>query len=110
MKGGLGLINVQERIHTIQTLEFLKADLEKPVTNSLLFEVGLKQKTLCGKMFDWGNSEKAKEIITVICTKTDEINKIIKNKKNCKSEDYPKIYLKISPKIYPKIFQIIHST
>ena len=45
-KGGLGLINIKERIQTIQVLEYLNEDLQTPETNNVLFDVGLHQKTL----------------------------------------------------------------
>ena len=48
--------------------------MQKPETDNLLFEVGWKQKALYGRMFDGGKFEKAKDIITVICHKIDEIN------------------------------------
>ena len=60
-EGGLSHINVKERIQAIQALEFLKADMQKPETDNLLFEVGWKQKALYGRMFDGGKSEKAKD-------------------------------------------------
>ena len=39
-EGGLGLINIKEKIQAIQVLEFLKADMQKPKADNLLFEVG----------------------------------------------------------------------
>ena len=45
-EGGLGLINIKERIQAIQALEFLKAYMQKPETDNLLFEVGWSRK-LC---------------------------------------------------------------
>ena len=45
-RGGLGLINVEERIQAIQALEYLQANQQLPETDNVLFEVGLHQKTL----------------------------------------------------------------
>ena len=86
-EGGLGLINVKERIQAIQALEFLKADMQKPETDNLLFEAGWKQKALYGRMFHGGKSEKAKDIITVICYKIDEINRFKTNHKSVKAKN-----------------------
>ena len=49
-EGRLGLINVKERIQAIQALEFLKAYMQKPETDNLLFEVGWRQKALYGRV------------------------------------------------------------
>ena len=49
---GLGLINIKERIQAIhaQALEYLQADQQFPETDNVLFEVGLHQKTLYGRV------------------------------------------------------------
>ena len=85
-EGGLGLINVKESIQAIQALEFLKADMQKPETDNL-FEVGWKQKALYGRMFHGGKSEKAKDMITVICDKINEIKRFKMNHKSVKAKN-----------------------
>ena len=120
-EGGLGLINVKERIQEIQALEFLKADIQKPETDNLLFEVGWKQKALYGRMFHGGKSEKAKDIITVICDKIDEIKRFKMNHKSVKAKNiqdiiFPKrkmtffkeIYDPIEPKLMSTNYLMLH--
>ena len=46
--GGLGLINIKERIQAIQALEYLQANQQSPETDNVLFEVGLHQITDSG--------------------------------------------------------------
>ena len=107
-EGGLGLINVKERIQAIQALEFLKTDMQKPETDNLLFEVGSKQKALYGRMSDDGKFEKAKAIITVICNKIDEINRFKTNHKSVKAKNiqdilFPKRKITFFKEIYDPI-------
>ena len=40
-KGGLGLINIKERIQAIHALKYLQANKRLPETDNVLFEVGL---------------------------------------------------------------------
>ena len=120
-EGGLGLIKVTERIQDIQAHEFLKADLQKPETDVLLFEVGWKQKALYGKMFDGGKSEKTKEITTVICNNIDEMNRFKMNHISLKAKNiqdilFPKrkitffkeIYDPIESKLVPTNYLLLH--
>ena len=61
--------------------------MQKPETDNLLFEVGWKQKALYGRMFHGGKSEKAKDIITVICDKIDKIKRFKMNQKSVKAKN-----------------------
>ena len=107
-EGGLGLINVKERIQAIQALELVKADMQKNETDNLLFEVGWKQKAWYGRMFQGGKSKKAKYIITVICDKIDEIERFKMNHKSVKAKNiqdilFPKRKMTFFKEIYDPI-------
>ena len=95
--------------------------MQKPETDNLLFEVGWKQKALYGRMFDGLKSEKAKDIITVICDKIDEINRFKMNHKSVKAKNiqdilFPKkkmtffkeIYDPIEPKLVSTNYLMLH--
>ena len=114
-EGGLGLINIKERTQAIQALEFLKADMQKPEMDNLLFEVGWKQKALYGRMFHGGKSEKAKDIITVTCDKIDEIKRFKMNHKSVKAKNiqdipFPKRKMTFIKEIYDPIEPKLVST
>ena len=95
--------------------------MQKPETDNLLFEVGWKQKALYGRMFHGGKSEKAKDIITVICDKIDEIKRFEMNHKPVKEKNiqdilFPKrkmtffteIYDPIEPKLVSTNYLMLH--
>ena len=48
-RGGLGLINIKERIQAMQVLEYLQADQKITETSNALFNVGLHQKHCTGQ-------------------------------------------------------------
>ena len=73
-----------------------------------MFEAGWKQKALYGRMFDGGKSEKAKDIITVIGDKIDEINRFKTNHKSVKAKNiqdilFPKRKMTFCKEIYGPI-------
>ena len=74
-RGGLGRINIKERIQSIQVLEYLKADQQILERNNMLLEVELHLKSLYGTVVVKGaNEPQTKEIIKLILK--DKINKI----------------------------------
>ena len=74
-RGGLGLINVKERIQAIQALEYLQANQQLPETDNVLFEVGLHQKTLYGMVVVKGaNAPQTKELINLLLKDINKIN------------------------------------
>ena len=42
-KGGLGLINIEERIQAIKIKELLQAEENRPETDDLIYDIGVKQ-------------------------------------------------------------------
>ena len=48
-RGGLGLINIKERIQAIQALEYLQANQQLPETDNVLSEVGCIKKHYTGR-------------------------------------------------------------
>ena len=103
-RGGLGLINIKERIQAIHALEYLQANKQLPETDNVLFEVGLHQKTLYGMVVAKGaNGPQTKELIILLLKNINKINqytathKIVKPK-NIQDILFPTKKLITSPK------------
>ena len=47
-EGGLGLINLTERLQAIKILELLNAASQKPESDNIIYEIGIKQMAIYG--------------------------------------------------------------
>ena len=95
-RGGLGLINVKERIQAIQALEYLQANQQLPETDNVLFEVGLHQKTLYGSVVVKGaNAHQTKEIINLLLKDINKVNQYTATHKIVKPKNIQDILFKI---------------
>ena len=122
-KGGLGLINIKERIQAIHALEYLQANKRLPETDNVLFEVGLHQKTIYGTVVAKGaNASQRKELIILLLKNINKINqytathKIVKPKhiqdilfpKN-KFNYFTEIYIPLEPKLVSINYLVLHN-
>ena len=122
-KGGLGLINIKERIQSIHALEYLQANKQLPETDNVLFEVGLHQKTIYGTVVAKGaNASQTKELIILLLKNINKINqytathKIVKPK-NIQDILFPKnkinyfteIYIPLEPKLVSINYLVLHN-
>ena len=122
-KGGLGLINIKERIQAIHALEYLQANKRLPETDNVLFEVGLHQKTIYGTVVAKGaNAPQTKELIILLLKNINNINqytathKIVKPK-NIQDILFPKnkinyfteIYIPLEPKLVSINYLVLHN-
>ena len=122
-KGGLGLINIKERIQAIHALEYLQANKRLPETDNVLFEVGLHQKTIYGTVVAKGaNAPQTKELIILLIKNINNINqytathKIVKPK-NIQDILFPKnkinyfteIYIPLEPKLVSINYLVLHN-
>ena len=57
----MGLIDLSQRVRSIQLLEYLRADTRMSKTDNLVFEVGTMQKTLYGADFKRAKSSEKKQ-------------------------------------------------
>ena len=122
-RGGLGLINVKERIQAIQALEYLQANQQLPETDNVLFEVGLHQKTLYGSVVVKGaNAHQTKEIINLLVKDINKVNqyttthKIVKPKNiedilspKDKINYFTEIYIPLEPKLVSINYLVLHN-
>ena len=122
-RGGLGLINVKERIQAIQVLEYLQANQQLPEMDNVLFKVGLHQKTLYWTVVVKGaNAHQTKEIINLLLKDINKVNqyttthKIVKPKniqdilfpKN-KNNYFSEIYIPLEPKLVSINYLVLHN-
>ena len=87
-RGGLGLINVKERIQAIQALEYLQANQQHPETDNVSFEVRLHQKTLYRTVVVKGaNTPQTKEVINLLLKDINKINQYTATHKTVKPKN-----------------------
>ena len=81
-EGGLGLINLTERIQAIKILEFLNAASQRPESDNIIYEIGIKQMAIYGTNYVGSKAEETNDIIKLLEKNIDEINKFrIRHKK-----------------------------
>ena len=122
---GLGLINIKERIKTLQIKETLEADKKRPETDDILYAVGTQDTILYDQSFSGpkkeNNSTKEKETIKIIIDKKEEIKNYKKRHKITKTKDLQNIFFPKEKRYYfkeifyvkePKLisinYQIVH--
>ena len=123
---GLGLINITERIKTLQIKEFLEAANKKPETDNILYTVGINDKLIYDQNFlgpkTENNTENEKEIIKILIDKKEVIKNYktrhkITTTKNLQDILFPKekryyfkeIFLVREPKLISLNYQIAHN-
>ena len=97
--GGLGLVDIEERLNTIKTRELLEIEDECCENDDLLYEIGLKQKIITGKEPKGPKAETARPDIQTLITGIEKYKTPI--------EEYKKTHKKLKTKdlqtiIYPK--------
>ena len=98
-EGGLNLINLKERIEAIKIKELIQAEDQLPETDDLIYEIGIKQKTLFGKLIPGPKSEitgpKYRENINRIEIEKEAIKNYKSRKKKLKAGEIQQV-------IFPK--------
>ena len=56
-EGGLGLINLTERLQAIKILELLNAASQRPESDNIIYEIGIKQMTIYGTSYVGSKAE-----------------------------------------------------
>ena len=122
---GLGLINIKDRIKTLQIRETLEADTKRPETDDILYTVGTQDKILYDQSFTGpkkeNNSAKEKEIIKILIDKKEDLKNYKKRHKVTKTKDiqnilFPKekrhyfkeIFYAKEPKLISINYQTVH--
>ena len=115
-RGGLGLINIKERIQAIHALEYLQANRRLPKMDNVLFEVGLHQKTIYGTVVVKGaNIPQIKELIILLFKNINKINQYTATHKMVKPKNiqdilFPKnkinYFTEINIPLEPKLVSI----
>ena len=104
-EGGMGLINISERIRSIQLLEFLKADVQMPESDNLVFEIGTMQKSLYGVDLKRAKSSEIKPELLLLIYHIDKINTFRNSHKKFTSKNlqdilFPREKIKYFKEIY----------
>ena len=120
---GLGLINIKDRIKTLQTRETLEADTKRPETDDILYTVGTQDKILYDQSFTGpkkeNNSAKEKEIIKILIDKKEDLKNYKKRHKVTKTKDIQNILFPKQKQLYfkeifyakePKLISIHYQT
>ena len=94
-EGGLGLINLTERIQDIKILELLNAASQRPENDNIIYEIGIKQMAIYVTNYVGSKAEETNDIIKLLEKNIDEINKFRIRHKTTKPKDIQKI-------IFPK--------
>ena len=94
-EGGLGLINLTERLQAIKILELLNAASQRPESDNIIYEIGIKQMAIYGTNYVGSKAEETNDIIKLLEENIDEINKFRIRHKTTKPEDIQQI-------IFPK--------
>ena len=74
-EGGLGLINLTERLQAIKILELLNAASQRPESDNIIYEIGIKQTAIYGTNYVGSKAEETNDIIKLLEENIDEINK-----------------------------------
>ena len=120
---GLGLINVKERIKTLQIKETLDADTKRPETDNILYTVGTQDKILYDQSIPGpkkeNNPTKEKEMIKILIDKKEDIKNYKKRHKIAKTKDIQNILFPKEKRYYfkeifyakePKLISINYQT
>ena len=94
-KGGLGLINIEERVQAIKVKELLQAGDNRPETDDLIYDIGLKQHLILDKGHTGPKSETLNKNIKNETKKLEEniveLKNYKKRKKKMKTKDIHEI-------------------
>ena len=92
---GLGLINIKDRIKTLQIRETLEADTKRPEKDDILYTVGTQDILLYDQSFTGpkkeNNSAKEKEFIKILIDKKEDLKNYKKRHKVTKTKDIQNI-------------------
>ena len=125
-EGGLGLINLKERIEAIKLKEILQAENQIPESDNIIYNLGTKQKTIYGKLFPGPKAEEAlpqyKQAIRHIEKEKENIKNYKTRKKKMRTKDvqniifpkdevhmYKEIFDSKDPKLTSLNYQILYS-
>ena len=109
-EGGLGLINLTERLQAIKILELLNAASQRPESDNIIYEIGIKQITIYGTSYVGSKAEETNDIIKLLEKNIDEINKFRISHKTTKPKDIQKIIFPKDKKTYfTEIYDAIES-
>ena len=109
-EGGLGLINLTERIQAIKILELHNAANQRPESDNIIYEIGIKQMAIYGTNYVGSKAEETNDIIKLLEKNIDEINKFRIRHKTTKPKDIPKIFFPKDKKTYfTQIYDAIES-
>ena len=89
-EGGLGLINLTERIQAIKILELLNAANQRPESDNIIYEMGIKQMAIYGTNYVGSKAEETNDIIKLLEKNINEINKFRIRHKRTKPKDIQK--------------------
>ena len=89
-EGGLGLINLTERLQAIKILELLNAASQRPESDNIIYEIGIKQMAIYGTNYVGSKAEETNDIIKLLEKNIDEINKFRIRHKTTKPKDIQK--------------------
>ena len=92
-EGGLGLINLTERLQAINILELLNAASQRPESDNIIYEIGIKQMAIYGTNYVGSKSEETNDIIKLLEENINEINKFRILRKTTKPKDIQKIII-----------------
>ena len=95
-EGGLGLINLTERLQAIKILELLNAASQRPESDNIIDEIGIKQMAIYGTNYVGSKAEETNDIIKLLEKNIDEINKFRIRHKTRKPKDIQKIIFRPS--------------
>ena len=88
-EGGIGLINLTEIIQAIKNLELFNAASQRPESDNMIYEIGIKQMAIYGTNYVGSKAEETNDIIKLLEKNIDEINKT-KNPKDIQKIIFPK--------------------
>ena len=109
-EGGLGLINLTERIQAIKLLEFLNAASQRHESDNIIYEIGIKQMAIYGTNYVGSKAEETNDIIKLLEKNIDEINKFRIRHKTTKPKHIQKIIFPKDKKTYfTEIYDAIES-
>ena len=97
--GGLGLVDIEERITTIKARELLEAADQTTEKDDLLYETSVKEKVITGKTSTGPKAEQIRKDIQPLITKIEKHSEEIKNYKKKRKKIRTKDLQNI---IYPK--------
>ena len=79
-----------ERIQAVKVLEFLNAASQRPKSDNIIYEIGIKQMAIYGTNYVGSKAEETNDIIKLLEKNIDEINKFRIRLKTTKPKDIHK--------------------